>query len=477
MARSGNSAKCIICGNPAAKHWAETQTTLPNFDVQEFDCPSCGRFVFHFSVVEQLNDLSSQDRFKVACVIHERRLREGTTGLCLIVDRTSAGGTGELQKQVTRVWHIDELLADFPKGHELIDRALMNLARLIEDGHPMQPISQKSFDLPLLLFCPKSDLNQQIRFMHGAGFVSTCGIFQSELTITITPQGWKRVTELKEAPSYPERYWHCRVRKKKHKEVARVSDLTFAELQKRVVTPFGGGKKFFVDGQVFDPEDVAEIKIVRTPQNDKLNEERFHQERERQNRNSPFAVLGTYQGPFEANDAADYTRELLFSGDSIEDSPPSAEGKDAEMANVFVVHGHDDGARAEVCRTIESLDLEPIVLSEQTDMGRTVIEKFEKHSEGAAYAVVLLTPDDEGRLMGEKDLHPRARQNVVLELGYFYAKLGRANVCALVKGNLELPSDISGVIHKKIENGNSWKYELAREMQAAGLPVDLNKVK
>lgn len=82
-----------------------------------------------------------------------------------------------------------------------------------------------------------------------------------------------------------------------------------------------------------------------------------------------------------------------------------------------------------------------------------------------------------GALKGEEDkLKPRARQNAILELGYFIAKLGRKHVCALHKGGIEFPSDYHGVVYTAFDEGGAWKMELAREMKAAGLDVDFNKV-
>jgi predicted nucleotide-binding protein len=98
-------------------------------------------------------------------------------------------------------------------------------------------------------------------------------------------------------------------------------------------------------------------------------------------------------------------------------------------------------------------------------MGRTVIEKFEQCAD-VGFAVVLLTPDDpltNGAM--------RARQNVILELGYFIGKLGRARVCALKKGHMEIPSDIFGVLFKQADAANEWRAELVRELQAAGYKV------
>ncbi|MBE5221341.1 MULTISPECIES: TIR domain-containing protein [Pectobacterium] len=141
---------------------------------------------------------------------------------------------------------------------------------------------------------------------------------------------------------------------------------------------------------------------------------------------------------------------------------------------VFIVHGHDDGARETVARFLERIGLEAIILHEQANQGRTVIEKVVAHSD-VGFAVVLLTPDDEGCVKG--GLHePRARQNVLLELGFFIGRLGREKVCALKRGELEIPSDFAGVVWETMDSGGGWKQALARELQAAGHSIDWNKV-
>lgn len=106
---------------------------------------------------------------------------------------------------------------------------------------------------------------------------------------------------------------------------------------------------------------------------------------------------------------------------------------------VFVVHGHDGEAREAVARFISTMGMEPVILHEQASRGQTIMEKVVAHSE-VDFAVVLLTPDDEGRSRGASQLEPRARQNVLLELGYFIGRLGRGNVCALKRGTLESPA-------------------------------------
>lgn len=140
---------------------------------------------------------------------------------------------------------------------------------------------------------------------------------------------------------------------------------------------------------------------------------------------------------------------------------------------VFIVHGHDGEARETVARFLDKMGLQPIILHEQANQGRTVIEKVEAHGD-VGFAVVLLTPDDIGCAKGGKP-EPRARQNVLLELGYFIGRLSRAKVCALKRGELEIPSDFAGAVWEKMDNGNGWKLALARELKAAGYDVDLNK--
>lgn len=142
---------------------------------------------------------------------------------------------------------------------------------------------------------------------------------------------------------------------------------------------------------------------------------------------------------------------------------------------VFIVHGRDDAAKETAARFITRLDLDPIILHERPNAGRTIIEKLEGHLD-VDFAVVLLTPDDVGGLAGDSpQLQNRARQNVVLELGLFIGALGRGRVCALHKGNLELPSDFDGVVYVPMDDAGGWRLLLAREMKQAGMKIELNR--
>jgi len=168
--------------------------------------------------------------------------------------------------------------------------------------------------------------------------------------------------------------------------------------------------------------------------------------------------------------------ELELMGALAESRPLAAEGVVAvkpDSRNVFVVHGHDDAVTESVARFLGELDLRPVILHEQPNMGRTVIEKFEAHAD-VGFAVVLLTPDDVGGASSAGKLSPRARQNVILELGFFIGRLGRSRVCALYVEGVEIPSDIHGVLYVPYDAANGWRLKLAHEIRAAGITVDLN---
>ena len=154
------------------------------------------------------------------------------------------------------------------------------------------------------------------------------------------------------------------------------------------------------------------------------------------------------------------------------DKPPSTFGN-----KVFIVHGHDKEAKVTVARFVEHLGIEATILDEEVNEGRTIPEKFEEHADEAGYAIVLLTPDDVGSSEDERDdPKPRARQNVILEFGYFWGRLGRKRLCVLYKEGVELPSDIRGIAYVLMDNFDGWKQKLAKEMNKAKLPIDPEKL-
>ena len=152
----------------------------------------------------------------------------------------------------------------------------------------------------------------------------------------------------------------------------------------------------------------------------------------------------------------------------------SANGR-TNTNEIFVIHGRDNEAMQTVARFLEHLDLKPIILHEQPNQGRTIIEKFEQHAQ-VGFAVALLTPDDVGALQEDApNLKPRARQNVIFEFGYFIGRLGRNRVCALTKGNVEIPSDYDGVIYIPLDDAGGWRMEIVKELKSAGIDVDANR--
>ena len=141
---------------------------------------------------------------------------------------------------------------------------------------------------------------------------------------------------------------------------------------------------------------------------------------------------------------------------------------------VFIVHGHDSKAKLELARLLEKdFKLIALILHEQSNKGNTIIEKLERVSEYPGYVFVVLTPDDlgcESSNNHEFEPRPRARQNVILELGYFLGRLGRNKVCCLYKSNVEIPSDINGVLYLPFKESVTECYQdIMRELRSANV--------
>jgi predicted nucleotide-binding protein len=199
-------------------------------------------------------------------------------------------------------------------------------------------------------------------------------------------------------------------------------------------------------------------------------------------------VDAPYVPEYEQEDRGELERRLQVLDSLIEQvdtelefsKKPAETGREgvgeSEKHKIFLVHGHDARILNEVARFLEKLRQEVIILHELPNQGRTVIEKFEDYAD-VGFAVVLLTPDDvgaSGRIADREELGSRARQNVIFELGYFIGRLGRKRVCALYIEGVEIPSDYDGVLYTKFDAGGAWRFELAKELKAAGMPVDIN---
>jgi hypothetical protein len=169
------------------------------------------------------------------------------------------------------------------------------------------------------------------------------------------------------------------------------------------------------------------------------------------------------------NDFSEYLEDSGFVGES------PAQGREIPITKrVFLVHGRDGAIKNEVARFLEKLGLEVVILHERPNKGRTLITKFQEESSDVSFAIVLVTPDDMGGL-ADGDAQPRARQNVVFELGFFIGRLGPERVCALMADGVEKPSDYDGVAYVPLDPNGGWKSDLTRELAAARIPVDFSK--
>ena len=202
----------------------------------------------------------------------------------------------------------------------------------------------------------------------------------------------------------------------------------------------------------------------------------------RQFRLSDGAIANVYNSGkivWQGKDSATAIKVKGLCGDGgapIAGAPAAQNGETVYAANnkVFIVYGHDIEAREQLELLLRRMKLEPVILQNLPIGGDTIIEKLEANID-VRYACVLLTPDDEGYPTGQpKEKKPRARQNVILELGMFLVRLGRKRVAILHKGNLELPSDINGLIYVKFNKRvDEVKERLGAELQEAGFPINI----
>jgi predicted nucleotide-binding protein len=160
-----------------------------------------------------------------------------------------------------------------------------------------------------------------------------------------------------------------------------------------------------------------------------------------------------------------------------DDAPPVSQDETPPASNkIFLVHGRDTAAKESVARFLEHLKLQPVILSEKPNGGKTLIEKFEREANNVGYAVILFTPDDIGGLQSANEQQARARQNVIFELGFFAGRLGRERVCILTAPDVEIPSDIFGLGYVPFNiSSTDWKIGLVTELKNAGFTIDANK--
>ena len=168
-------------------------------------------------------------------------------------------------------------------------------------------------------------------------------------------------------------------------------------------------------------------------------------------------------------------------------SPVAVSSKLQELSHdIFIVHGHNEEMKQAVARTVSQLGLNPIILHEQPNGGKTIIEKFECNAERINFAIILLSADDLAASARDlkdvnddeirRHLEKRARQNVVFEMGYFTGKLGRANVFFLLQDGVLKPGDLDGIVYTPYDNAKAWRFELVKELKNASYKVSADSL-
>jgi predicted nucleotide-binding protein len=254
-------------------------------------------------------------------------------------------------------------------------------------------------------------------------------------------------------------------------------DMTEDEVMNEIVGPKMRGEDFIIDGFTLNKNNLERFKIVQSEDKVAVIIDRVKRNYVR----SGFLSAVTTSSILEDEKCVtDVTAKLITKFGKDASSPQDNSGQvktQVDCKKIFIAYGHDHGRLAEVENLINKLGLEPVALLEQPNKGETIIEKFEENASQVCFAIVLYTKCDCGYPQDQPNSSkPRARQNVVFEHGYLMAKLGRNRVCALVEDStIETPSDISGVLYVQMSN-ELWKYQVANEMKAVGIPADLNSI-
>jgi len=248
------------------------------------------------------------------------------------------------------------------------------------------------------------------------------------------------------------------------------------ELLHDVVIPFINKEDFQFDGYFLKVSGIVRMVIKTT---DKSARELSQYEND--HRSPGFIIYVSPQSIIDYDEyTEDVTKQLLKEAQSYKKNVDIKSFTNPQKAvidktKMFIVHGHDIQAKIEVARFIEKLGFEAIILHEQANRGQTIIEKIEENT-NVGFAIVLYTPCDIGGANGSTEMQSRARQNVVFEHGFLIAKIGRNNVCALVKDDVEKPNDISGIVYITMDSNNGWQLQLAKEMKSAGYNIDFNLI-
>ena len=256
------------------------------------------------------------------------------------------------------------------------------------------------------------------------------------------------------------------------KPLYQLDNTDLSEIKEEVILPYLKEEPFIFDGYSLDKTKIKRILIKESDWSSEEYADREWEKRSPESRKYIYPENIVWENEY----TTDITKSIFKECKGLLLKATSKPKTSMDKSKVFIVHGHDNAAKESVARFVEKIGLKAIILHEQASSGNTIIEKIEANS-NVGFAIVLYTPCDVGASKAEKDrLMSRARQNVIFEHGYLIGKIGRKNVSALVKGDVETPNDISGVVYIKMDEADSWKYTVAKEMKACGYDVDLNKI-
>lgn len=254
-------------------------------------------------------------------------------------------------------------------------------------------------------------------------------------------------------------------------------DISEDNLEDDYIFPYINDTDFFVEGYSFKKSDINRFLIKKSDLSIKSEAEKLKEikyARDKTSRIVDFRNHDFFRYAFmDENITQDITKDLLKKYQLLVNENKIVKSNkkfSKKMDTVFIVHGQDNELKNEIARFIEEIGLNTIILHEKENKGDTIIEKIERYSEEANYAIILYTPCDKGCKNNENDLKPRARQNVIFEHGYFVAKFGRKNVVAILKDNVEIPSDISGIVYI---NYKDYKFDLMKELKSVGFNINI----
>jgi len=274
-------------------------------------------------------------------------------------------------------------------------------------------------------------------------------------------------------------YYHVRITQKSNRSHDEVKiDLSKEILFSQFIIPYENGSPIIINGKTIIPKDLERIRITESENDSSQILPGIEAVRRRSN----VLFIGGPSNEWEVADKGrDITDDLIKGPAGYKKNGKRENYEEKKVSNqIFIVHGHDQALKNDVEIFINNIGLDPIVLHRQPDEGLTIIEKLEKFT-NVGYALVLLTPDDIGYSTGElqkkeedRIVEYRARQNVLFEFGYLAGKLGRNRVCCIYKEKTTLPTDISGLLYKKVSTSmEDVGYSLIKELKAAGYELKL----